>query len=107
MFTTLAMALAVLAAVAAVAWKRIERRRRAREADARPGTSPDTAIAIRSFEEMDSHVRAWRCQCGSRSELVGEGSREVGEHRFRVARLRCEKCEEERFLFFDTSGLLQ
>ncbi|HZR83653.1 MAG TPA: hypothetical protein VFD92_21340 [Candidatus Binatia bacterium] len=103
----LALALAIVAAVAAVAWKQRERARAERALAERPGATLQDPIAIRSFDEMDSHLRLWRCGCGSRPALVGEGTREVAERRFRVAHLRCDACETDSFVYFETTALLQ
>jgi hypothetical protein len=105
--TTILFVIAIVAAVGAMAWKRIARARARAESLRGPGTSPDEAIAIRSFEEMDALLKRRRCACGSFLSLAGEGTRDVGGKRLRVARLQCDDCEESRELFFDTTTLLQ
>jgi len=56
---------------------------------------------------MDEHLgRRW-CACGGYLERSGEGTRESGGRRFRVARLRCQECEAVDEVFFDTTELLQ
>lgn len=72
-----------------------------------PGASQETAIYIRSFNEMDEHMRKRWCACGGFLEPVGEGTRERDGRRFRVARVACQECEESREVFFDTTDLLQ
>ena len=67
----------------------------------------ENAIYIRSFTEMDEEVRRRWCSCGGFLELEGEGTREDGGKRFRVARMRCHECEEAADVFFDTTDLLQ
>ena len=92
--TSLPLALAVIAAVAAVATRRLSlatRRRRVREG---PGSSPDRSIAVRSFEDMDAALDARTCPCGGRYARTGEGTRDAAGRRYRVARLVCETCED-------------
>jgi hypothetical protein len=104
---TILFVLAIVAAVAAVGRKRLRKSRARRLANQGPGSSPEHAIPIRSFEEMDAALRRRRCLCGSFFSLAGEGTREDGQRRLRVARLTCDDCEESREIFFDTSALLQ
>jgi hypothetical protein len=105
--TTILFVLAIVAAVSALGLKRLRKARARRAADRAPGSSPEQAIPIRSFEEMDAALRRRRCLCGAFFSLVGEGTREDGNRRLRVARLRCDDCEESREVFFDTTSLLQ
>ena len=71
-----------------------------------PGTALTTAIGVRSFDEIDCTVAARRCHCDARLRTVGEGTREVGERRYRFARLVCDDCEENFVLYFDVSEVL-
>ena len=71
-----------------------------------PGTSMERAIPVRSFDDIDSFVRAQRCGCGRRLRTTGEGTRQSGPQRFRLTRLACDDCEEETVLFFDVSELV-
>jgi len=103
----LLLLLALVAAIAAVAARRVGRSRRRTALLTRPGASLLSPLAIRSFDEMDAHLGEWTCVCGARPRLAGEGSREIDGRRFRVARLRCEACEEDWFVYFDTTDLLQ
>ena len=97
----------IVAAVCAVGMRRWRRMSLRRAAATRAGSSPDRAITIRSYAEMDGHlVRRW-CACGGYLERSGEGTRENGGRRFRVARLRCQECEAVDEVFFDTTELLQ
>jgi hypothetical protein len=105
--TSLLLALAVIAAVGAVAVRRLRRARLERQARDLPGGSADNAIYVRSFAEMDDHLRRRWCACGGMLESLGEGTREQSGRRFRVARLRCQECETECEVFFDTTDLLQ
>jgi hypothetical protein len=94
---------AAVASVAARRWRRARLRRAARE---RAGASPERAIHIRSYSEMEDHLgRRW-CACGGYLERSGEGTREMDGRRFRMARLRCQECEVVEEVFFDTSDVL-
>jgi len=106
MITTL-FVIAIVAAVWAVARKRWTKARVRQESLQGPGTSPEEAIPIRSFEEMDAALRFRHCHCGAYLRLAGEGSRESGARRLRVARMMCDDCEESREVFFETTSLLQ
>src|SRR5262245_12391338 len=106
MVLSLLMAIAIVAAVVAVARQRLRRSALRRAAATRAGASPDLAIAVRSFNEMDDHLgRRW-CHCGGFLERTGEGSREIGGRRFRIARLQCQECEDAAEVFFDTTELV-
>lgn len=96
---------AIVAALAAVAWRGL-RRRRGRSARARflaetPGYDPARPIAVSSFDELDEAVDRARCPCGGSLERLGEGSRPG----VRVVRCTCPTCEEDVDLFFDLRGL--
>jgi hypothetical protein len=104
---TILFVLAIVAAVGAMGAKRLRRARARRAASQGPGSSADQAIPIRSFEEMDAALRRVPCLCGAFFSLAGEGTREAGGRRLRVARLRCDDCDESREVFFDTTALLQ
>jgi len=104
--TSLLLALAVIAAVVAVATRRLalaSRRRGVREG---PGSSTDRSIPVRSFAEMDVALDARTCPCGGRYARSGEGTREAAGRRYRVARLVCDACEGGQEVFFDTTDLL-
>ena len=105
--TTILFALAIIAAVGALGLKRLRKARARRAVERGPGSSPEQAIPIRSFDEMDTLLERRRCLCGAFFSLSGEGTREDGHRRLRVARLRCDECEESRELYFDTTSLLQ
>jgi hypothetical protein len=101
--------LLVVALVAALVATWSQRRRRAslrRAAAIRDGASPERAIYVRSFADIDGHLgRRW-CHCGGYLERTGEGSRELGGRRYRVARLRCQECEDLAEVFFDTTEVV-
>ena len=101
------LALVVIAAVVATGLRKARRARQRRALTELPGGAPERPIAIRSFDEMDAEIARRHCPCGGRFALAGEGSREIGDQRFRVAQLRCVSCEEEIFVFFETTDLLQ
>jgi len=93
--------------ITAVVWvMRGVRKRQARASLRRgPGTSLEEALPVGSFDAIDDAVRARRCHCGAGVHTVGEGAREVGERRFRYARLECDACEEEQMLYFDVTTI--
>ena len=98
---------AIAAAIVAMGWKRRQKSVAQEEALGRAGASLENAIYIRSYDEMDDHLRGRFCHCGGFQELRGEGSREEGGHRYRTARLLCHECEEYSVVYFDTTDLLQ
>lgn len=104
---TILFVLAIVAAVAAMGLKRRAKARARRASFAGPGSSPEQAIAIRSFADMDDELRRRHCLCGARFSLAGEGTRDASGRTLRVARLYCDECDESREVFFDTSTLLQ
>jgi len=103
-----AILFAAVVVIASAVW--VRRRLRARAVRRRhatgPGTSLESAIPVRSFEDIDAAVRERRCHCGDRLRLVGEGARQAGAHRYRVARLACDECEESSTLYFEVSAVL-
>lgn len=103
---SLLLAMSLVAAVVAVAIRRLflaGRRRIVREG---PGSAPDRSIPVRSFAEIDAALDIRLCPCGGQYERTGEGTREAAGHRYRVARLVCRACEEGQEVFFDTTHLL-
>jgi hypothetical protein len=103
--TGLLIAVALVAALVATGARRWRRRRLTHVVRTGPGSSPEAAIPVRSYGEMDAHL-ARRCLCGGTLEPLGEGTRELSGRRLRVARLRCRECERVEALFFDTTGIL-
>jgi len=93
---SIAFALAAIAAVAALGW----RRARAWRQDARrAGRSEAAAIPIHDYGEIDAVVRSQRCRCGGRFAICGEGSR----NSLRAVRLECHACERESVIYFDVA----
>ena len=101
----LLLLLALLAAMAAMAARRARMRRLERADAQRTGGSEDDPVYVRSFEQIDEHLTRLWCRCGGYLERQGEGSREQGGRRFRVARLRCQECDRPREVFFDTTDV--
>ena len=99
------IAIALLLALAFSARRVWLRRRLVRLMRALPGGKPESAIAIWSFGDVDDHVRARRCACGGRFDVLGEGSRVVERARLRVVRLECGTCERKTEMYFDVTGM--
>lgn len=72
---------------------------------AQPGASPDTAIAIHDYAEIDLALRARSCRCGGRFVSCGEGPVRDGGRSLRVANLECRDCGRERRVYFDLSAI--
>ena len=106
MAISLLLTVAIVAAVVAVARRRARRAGLRRAAATRAGATPDLAIAIRSFTEIDEHLSGRWCHCGGYLERTGEGTRDAGGRRLRIARLRCQECEESAEVFFDPTELV-
>ena len=104
--TSFLLAVTILAAVTSLGLRRWRRARLRRAARTRAGSSPERAIPIRSYGEMDEHLAGRWCACGGFLERLGEGTREAGGQRFRVARFCCQECETVDEVFFDTTDLL-
>ncbi len=97
----------VVLVVAAVWVMRGVRRRAApgRASGADPARRSRSALPVRSFDAIDEAVAARRCHCGAGVHTVGEGTREIGERRFRYTRLECDACEDEQLLYFDVTTI--
>ena len=102
----LLLAVVIVAAVVAVGLRRLRRSRLRRAARTRAGSSAERAFHIRSYAEMDEHLARRWCHCGGYLERSGEGTRDVGARRFRVARLVCQECEDVEEVFFETTDVL-
>ena len=107
MFVGLLMGVAIIAAVVAMGRRRWHRAWLRREAGRRAGATPELAIPVRSYAEMEAPLAQRWCGCGGYLERLGEGTREQGGRRYRIARLRCQECEQVDEVFFDTTDLLQ
>jgi hypothetical protein len=106
MIFSVLLPLVLLAAIAAMARRRWRRAALARAAGEREGGSPERAIYVRSFAEIDDHLAARWCVCGGYLERTGEGSRDAGVRRYRIARLCCQECERTDEVFFDTTEIV-
>jgi hypothetical protein len=104
--TGVLLAAAVTAAIISFGRRRLVRARLRRAARARAGASPEGAIYIRSYAEMDGHLAGRWCHCGGYLERTGEGTRQGGDRRYRVVQLRCQECEERAAAYFDVTDLL-
>ena len=93
--------------ITAVVWVTRGLRQRQARAGSRsgPGTSIGQAVPVRSFEDIDRTVAIRHCHCGAGVHVVGEGTREAGDRRFRYTRLECDACEDEQLLFFDVTAI--
>jgi hypothetical protein len=103
---SLLLAIAVVAAVLAVATRRLGLAGRQRLAREGPGSSEERSIPVRSFSEMDASLDVRVCPCGGHYDRTGEGTRDAGGRRYRVARLVCRTCERRLEVFFDTTDVL-
>jgi hypothetical protein len=99
---SLVIGVAALVAVLVVAVRLIQQRAIDR---AQPGRSPDTAIPIENYGDMDFAVRMQTCGCGGRYLLRGEGSLADPDRPLRIAHMECRRCEREQRLYFDLSAV--
>ena len=104
--TSVLFVVAIAAALAAMGLRRARRVRLRVLAAHREGSAPERAIHVRSYTEIDDHLAARWCACGGHLERMGEGTREAGGRRLRVARFRCQECERLDEVFFDTTDVL-
>jgi len=84
------------------AWRAWKMRRDERT---RPGGTPETALVVHDFGDIDAACRTQTCVCGGPFVLRGEGPSESAGRRLRAAILECARCERERRLYFDLSEL--
>lgn len=102
MILTGALAIAAVLAVVVTAVRYAQHRAVER---ARPGGSPQTAIPIENYADIDVAVRMQSCRCGGRFLVRGEGPAQHRGRPLRVTHLECRSCERERRLYFDLSTL--
>lgn len=101
--TGLAIALALLAALAASGYRLTRRVRLRRQLAALPGGSRATAVAVEAFPQMDEHLLRRECRCAGLLAVHGERSETVDQHRYRIARVECRRCEERGEVWFDVT----
>jgi len=94
------LAVAVVLAVAAAGWRRWAR---ARKKARRRGASPQRAVPVRRFDQMDEFLQRHACGCGARFRLAGESSRTAGARGLRVTRLVCPACGAEERVYFEVT----
>lgn len=93
------LGLAALIAAIGLGVRLLQRRAAER---ARAGATPQTAIPITDYSDIDVAIGIQTCRCGGRFLIRGEGpAGQPGS--LRVARLECRKCEREQRLYFDVS----
>jgi len=63
-------------------------------------------LVVSRFDEMDTFLRAQRCHCGGRTDVVSEGSKYVDGVQLRVVRADCDDCSEELYFFFRLNHVL-
>ena len=103
--TGILFALVAMVAAGVWIWRGARARAERRLLHEGPGTTPDQAIAVSSFEDIDLTVAGRACSCGTGLRLTGEGSRQDGERRLRVTRMVCDECEEVFTLYFDLTEI--
>ncbi len=64
------------------------------------GGTPETAIAIANFGEIDDAIAGQRCECRGRFLLRGEGP-VAAYDQLRQVHIECRECGRDRRLFFD------
>jgi len=104
--TTLLFVAAIIAAATSIGYRRWQRVRLRRASRRRLGASPGRAILVRSYSDIDRQLAGRWCHCGGYLERAGEGTREQGGRRYRVASLRCQECEARHQVFFDVTEML-
>ena len=98
----LLLSCAILAAVAALGWRKLQQRR---QRLMRPGATVERAVVVQRFDEIDTVLLHHGCAfCGAPTRLLGEFSRPIGERRYRVVRLACSECEREERVHFDVTA---
>ncbi|MEL6760436.1 MAG: hypothetical protein AAFP04_08510 [Myxococcota bacterium] len=93
----------VMAAMFAKRWSRDSKRR---EREQLPGLTPERAISIQRFDEIQDWVRRTPCADGSRPVIVAEGSLQHGARSMRVVHVECSSSRDAFALYFDVSTLL-
>ena len=66
-----------------------------------PGGSPESAMPVSSFDELDSELTRRRCHCGGRYDRHGEGPVGAEGRVLRSVAVECRRCEERTRVYFD------
>jgi hypothetical protein len=90
----------VIAAVVAVWWRRFRQSQTERR---QPGATISLPIVVRGFDEIDAELEDRRCRCGAPLALMGETSRQLRQHRYRIVRMLCPECDREYQVYFDVT----
>lgn len=93
----------VMTAMLARRWSRYRRRR---ERERLPGLTPERAIPIQRFDEIQDWVQRTPCTDGSLPVIVAEGSLQHGARSMRVVHVECSSSRDTFALYFDVSTLL-
>jgi len=104
---SLLLTMALLAALAATAWRTQRRLRRRRRLAALPGGSRDTAIEVDAFSGIEEHLAVRECLCGGLLANLGERSEPAPGRILRVVRVECRRCEELFEIWFDATRAYQ
>lgn len=98
------LGIAVVAALVAVAVRRVQRVRAMRR---RPGATMERAVTVNRFDEIDLAVQGQQCWCGGLLTVAGETSHSAGDRRYRIVRLVCNRCERDQHMYFDVTAAFQ
>lgn len=104
--TVLLFSAAIGSALVVFAIRGVKRRRFEGRRAGLPGLTPENAIRIQRFDEIQDWVRTTPCRDGSRPHIVSEGSLQHGGRAVRVVHVECSSCADEFSLYFDLSELL-
>lgn len=101
----LVLTAALLLALGFSAWRLAARVRLRRRLRALPGATPERAIVVDRFDEIDALIAARGCHCGGGLHVIGEGSDRIDGVVLRSVRAECAWCEEVVTVYFDVSRL--
>jgi hypothetical protein len=104
--SALIFTIAIVVALAAVIGKSLATAGKERAALKRPGRDEGAPITVASYDELEHTWRQDRCAvCDGRFELVGESSVTGRSGSLSLVLLRCEACERQDAIYFDTSAV--